>query len=391
MLTAEGLVKSFAGNAAPAVNGVGFEVTRNSCYALLGPSGCGKTTTLRCIAGLEHPSSGRIAIGTEVVCDAAHGILLPAHRRSIGMVFQSYAVWPHLDVFENVAYPLRVARPRIARSEILERTTAALQLVGMDLLAQRPTSTLSGGEQQRVALARAIVRRPALLLLDEPLASLDVRLRERMRDELRSMIERAGITTLYVTHDQSEAFVMADRIAVMSAGEIVQEGTPRELYERPRSRLVADFLGTANLLTGHVETQRSGKATVAVAGERILVATDCAPDQRVEILVRPEHIELSSARPASMENVLRGRIAHMHFLGSHCECGVALGDLTLTALARPSAEIFEGAPVWLRIDTSQCVVFPGATRPVDAPPLPRARATELEWATAAARPRTVGL
>ena len=195
------------------VDKVGFTVAEGECYALLGPSGCGKTTTLRCIAGLEPIDAGTIAIGGKVVSDPARGIFVPTHERAIGMVFQSYAIWPHFDVFVNVAYPLQVQRPRLGRQEIEARVMEVLALVGMADMARRPATRLSGGQQQRVALARAIVRRPALLLLDEPLSNLDARLREGMRKELSELIARIGITALLVTHDQAEAFAMAQRLA----------------------------------------------------------------------------------------------------------------------------------------------------------------------------------
>src|SRR4051812_41851680 len=198
MLLVANLIKSFAlpTGEMRAIDDVSFTVPEGHCYALLGPSGCGKTTTLRCVAGLEHANTGVISIAGEVVSDPAQGKFIPVHDRSIGMVFQSYAIWPHLSVFENVAYPLRVRRPRVAKDEIRTRVMEALALVGMSDMAERSATQLSGGQQQRVALARAVVRRPALLLLDEPLSNLDARLREQMRDELSEMIDRIGITAL---------------------------------------------------------------------------------------------------------------------------------------------------------------------------------------------------
>src|SRR5512145_472133 len=214
MLKVANLVKTFPGHDGPvtAIDGISFAIPDGLCYALLGPSGCGKTTTLRCVAGLETVSSGRIEIGGTVVSDAEAGIFVPVHERPIGMVFQSYAIWPHLDVFENVAYPLRVQRPRVARTEIEARVADVLALVGMSAMARRPATQLSGGQQQRVALARALVRRPALLLLDEPLSNLDAKLREEMRVELKEVSRAVGITTFFVTHDQTEALALSDSI-----------------------------------------------------------------------------------------------------------------------------------------------------------------------------------
>ena len=284
MLTVTDLDKSFATPDGPAkvVDKVGFSVVEAECYALLGPSGCGKTTTLRCIAGLEQIDAGVIAIGDRVVSDPARKIFVPTHQRAIGMVFQSYAIWPHFDVFVNVAYPLQVQRPRLGRREIEARVMEVLGLVGMAEMARRPATRLSGGQQQRVALARAIVRRPALLLLDEPLSNLDARLREGMRKELSDLIARIGITALLVTHDQAEAFAMAHRLAIMNQGRVVQEGTPRDIYARPRDAFIARFLGAANVLRGRI-SRDGARATVLLhgSGQGIEIATDIADGAEV--------------------------------------------------------------------------------------------------------------
>ena len=267
MLTVKGLAKSFPAveGAVRAVDGVTFCIAQGQCYALLGPSGCGKTTILRCVAGLERADEGSIAIGGRVVSDGDS--FVPVHERPIGMVFQSYAIWPHLDVFDNVAYPLEVERPRIARAEIEKRVADVLALVGLQTMARRPATRLSGGQQQRVALARAIVRRPSLLLLDEPLSNLDARLRDSMRRELSTLIRQIGVTALFVTHDQVEALSLADRVAVMDQGRIVQEGAPADIYERPKSLFVAQFLGAANVLTGRVEERDcQGRVRIALDG-----------------------------------------------------------------------------------------------------------------------------
>jgi iron(III) transport system ATP-binding protein len=283
MLRVSRLVKSFALAAGEvrAIDDVSFSVTEGHCYALLGPSGCGKTTTLRCVAGLEQADSGTIEIGGQTVSDPGSGVFVPVHQRSIGMVFQSYAIWPHLDVFENVAYPFRVKRPRVRRQEIAARVHEALRLVGMAAMADRPATQLSGGQQQRVALARAIVRKPALLLLDEPLSNLDARLREQMRAELKDMIARIGVTALYVTHDQAEAFALADQVAVMAHGRIAQEGAPRDIYAHPSAPFVATFLGAANVVLGRIEARGpDGMAIVALDGtpdQRLILATACGP------------------------------------------------------------------------------------------------------------------
>ena len=259
MLTVRGLTKTYvtADGGFQALKGIDFDVPQGGFYTLLGESGCGKSTTLRCVAGLEEPDGGSISIGGEVVADPERGVQVPAFERDIGLVFQSYAIWPHMDVFANVAYPLRVRRPRVAAADIKARVMEALRLVGMEDYANRQATKLSGGQQQRVAFARALVRRPKLLLLDEPLSNLDAKLREQMRFELQELIARTGVTTLYVTHDQSEALAMSDTVAVMAGGRIVQSGAPRDVYGRPDNRTVANFLGSANFLRGKVvEAQR---------------------------------------------------------------------------------------------------------------------------------------
>jgi len=215
-----------------AVRGLNLTVKKGEFYTLLGPSGCGKTTTLRCVAGLETPEKGEIIIGDEPVFSSEGGLNVPTYRRQIGMVFQSYAIWPHLSVFENVAFPLR--EKKVARSEIQERVLKALSLVQLSGLEKRPAPFLSGGQQQRLALARALVREPEVLLLDEPLSNLDAKLREETRLEIRGLVKRLGITTLYVTHDQVEALTMSDVVAVMNQGNIVQEGPPTEIYKSPK-------------------------------------------------------------------------------------------------------------------------------------------------------------
>ena len=277
-----------------ALKGIDFEVPQGGFYTLLGESGCGKSTTLRCVAGLEDPDGGSISIGGSLVADVDRGTNVPTYERDIGLVFQSYAIWPHMDVFANVAYPLRVQRPRLAAADIKDRVMEALRLVGMESFAARSATKLSGGQQQRVAFARALVRRPKLLLLDEPLSNLDAKLREQMRFELQELISRTGVTTLYVTHDQSEALAMSDTVAVMAAGRIVQSGSPREVYGQPVNRTVADFLGSANILRGRVVEAHDGLATVALDGGGRTVAVPSraavSPGSSVDVIFRPEDV-----------------------------------------------------------------------------------------------------
>jgi iron(III) transport system ATP-binding protein len=363
MLTVSGLAKSFvaADGAVKAVDHVSFSVAEAQCYALLGPSGCGKTTILRCVAGLEQAEQGSIAIGGRVVSDMTS--FVPVHERSIGMVFQSYAIWPHLDVFDNVAYPLVVARPRVARAEIEKRVMDVLALVGMQAMARRPATRLSGGQQQRVALARAIVRRPSLLLLDEPLSNLDARLRDTMRRELATLIRQIGITALFVTHDQVEALSLADRVAVMNQGRIVQEGAPTEIYDRPKSLFVARFLGAANVLTGKIEERDcQGRARIALGGgHHLMLVTDHGPGAAVDIVLRPENLTIAAQPPAEALNVVSGRIAALTFQGSNVEYDVDIGGGTsVRVLARAQADLTHGTPVWVGIDARRVAVFGGS-------------------------------
>jgi iron(III) transport system ATP-binding protein len=357
VLAVTALTKSFATPDGPArvVDRIDFAVAEGECYALLGPSGCGKTTTLRCIAGLEPIDAGTIAIGGKVVSDPARGVFVPTHERAIGMVFQSYAIWPHFDVFVNVAYPLQVQRPRLSRQEIEARVMDVLALVGMQGMARRPATRLSGGQQQRVALARAIVRRPALLLLDEPLSNLDARLREGMRKELSDLIARIGITALLVTHDQTEALAMARRLAVMDNGTIVQEGTPRDIYARPRNAFIARFLGAANVLRGRIEARNGPRATVLLegSGQAIEVATGAAEGE-VELILRPETLTLlTEAAPRA----LAGKVVSAVFQGSNVEYAIDIGGDTLRVVAKPGLELARDTPVWIGLDDTSITAF----------------------------------
>jgi iron(III) transport system ATP-binding protein len=360
MLTVTGLTKSFVGadGTVAAVDDVSFSVPQGQCYALLGPSGCGKTTILRCVAGLEQAERGTIAIDGRVVSDA--DVFVPVHERAIGMVFQSYAIWPHLDVFDNVAYPLEVQRPRVARAEIDKRVMDVLALVGMQAMARRPATRLSGGQQQRVALARAIVRRPRLLLLDEPLSNLDARLRDAMRRELSVLIRQIGVTALFVTHDQVEALSLADHVAVMDRGHIVQEGAPADIYDRPRDLFVAKFLGAANVIAGTIEERDSqGRAVIALrGGHRLMVVTEQGLGETIDVVLRPENLTIAAQPHANECNTIPGRIIALVFQGSTVEYEVDIGgDVSLRVLARARADLTRGTPVWIGIDTRRAAVF----------------------------------
>ncbi len=298
------LRKQFA-TGRPAVDGVSFHVPAGEIVVLLGPSGCGKTTTLRCIAGLEHASAGRISIGGRVVSAPAEGVQVPPRLRNIGMVFQSYAVWPHMTVKQNVAYPLR--HRRVPRAEVARKTAEVLELVGLAQFAERSVVSLSGGQMQRVALARSLVYQPQLLLLDEPLSNLDAQLRLRLRDDLRRIIKQTGVTAVYVTHDQAEAVVLGDRIGVMRDGKLLQMAAADEIYNRPADLFVARFTGVSNLLAGRV---------VARNGEFGIVDTGGEAGEPVKIAVRPENVRLGNDGTSHLENRFTARVAARRYQGT---------------------------------------------------------------------------
>jgi iron(III) transport system ATP-binding protein len=338
-----------------AVDGVTLDVGENEFFTLLGPSGCGKTTTLRCIAGLEHPTSGAIEMGGVVV--VSDSVLVPTHKRDIGMVFQDYAVWPHMSVFDNVAFPLRVG-PKLRRSEIASRVEQALDLVNMTPYIDRRATQLSGGQQQRLSLARALVRQPKVLLLDEPLSNLDAKLREQMRSELRLIQQRIGITTVFVTHDQVEALSLSTRIAVMSGGRVVQEGTPREIYLEPNSEFVADFVGATSFVAGRVVTSTS----VALTLETELGAFYCRPDpgllvgKAALVALRPESLVVSDA-PGESDNCFAGEVELSLFVGDGVDYRINVGGQSLRARGSARAQFDAGDKVYVNAAAGDCVVL----------------------------------
>ena len=344
-----------------AARGVNIEVESGGFYTLLGPSGCGKTTTLRCVAGLERPTSGRIIVGDQVVFNAADGIAIASYDRNIGMVFQSYAIWPHMTVFDNVAFPLKQMRPRPSGRIIRDRVNQALDLVHLDGLGDRPAPYLSGGQQQRLALARALVREPNVLLLDEPLSNLDAKLREEMRTEVRELVESLGVTTLFVTHEQIEALTMSDRIGVMHDGLIVQEGSPTEIYNHPDQSFVADFIGKTNFLTGEVvETEAGGGGYVVVRTPvGILRAHGFAGLElgaTARVAIRPENVTFATGNGEDT-NLVKGKIQHQAFLGNMVDCIVATGDSTVLLQLHPSTAGKVGDEVSLHLPSESCVVI----------------------------------
>jgi len=366
MFAIENLHKSFvaSGSEVRAVDGISLGVETGKLITLLGPSGCGKTTTLRCLAGLERPQSGRIVIANRTVFDSAKRIFVPASDRGIGMVFQSYAIWPHMTVFENVAFPLRVARARkYAAAEIRDRVSRMLEMVQLTGFAQRPATQLSGGQQQRLAFARGLVHEPAILLLDEPLSNLDAKLREQMRLELKRLQRSLGITTVYVTHDQSEALALSDEIAVFDSGRIIQRGTPQQIYREPKNRFVADFVGSANFLPGTVRGNDGGFTAVETA-HGVLHCRFAEPiDAGMKALVtaRPEDIALADATattPPHSGHALKGKIVNRVFLGEVVDYVIDLGDREWRARAR-SDDFQIGQAVLLTLPPQKCVGLPG--------------------------------
>jgi iron(III) transport system ATP-binding protein len=350
MLEVKELIKSFSTSRGEkrrrvlAVDGISIEVKDGELFTLLGPSGCGKTTTLRCVAGLESPDSGDIVVANRVFFSSTKRIRMPANERGLGMVFQSYAIWPHMNVFKNVAFPLQVRprRTRPSRREIAERVERTLAVVQLDHLATRPATDLSGGQQQRLALARALVMQPPLMLLDEPLSNLDAKLREDMRFELKRLQREIGITAVYVTHDQVEALAMSNRIAVMRDGKIEQVGAPREVYERPTSRFVADFIGTSNFIDGSVEGREGPVYTVRTVDGvlRVIADAEFAIGSPVIVAARPEHIEITPGTNGNVgPNHWNGRVEARAFLGEVVDHVVSVGSREIRARCNSKVSI----------------------------------------------------
>jgi iron(III) transport system ATP-binding protein len=350
----EGLVKQFGEQRA--LHDVTFHVVEGELFTLLGPSGCGKSTTLMSIAGFQTPEEGRIAVGDETFFDAARHVSIAAERRNLGMVFQSYAVWPHMTVFENLAFPLKVRKTK--RHAIRPRVLEVLELVEMSPYVDRYPHQLSGGQQQRVALARALVYSPSVLLLDEPFSNLDAKLRERARTWVKELQQNLGLTTVFVTHDQDEALSMSDRVAVMSAGEVQQIGTPEEIYRKPSNRFVAEFVGRVNLLSGRVAAWEGGRVALELDGGRKLwVDSERAPvaHAQLTLAVRPEALQLEAAEGSTMNgsNTLDARVHSVAFLGDHYQYELESGSLALTA---QTSRAVVGERVKVHIPPDACAI-----------------------------------
>lgn len=373
-VTIHQLYKQF--NDVMALEDVNLDIREGEFFALLGPSGCGKTTTMRCVAGFEEPTSGKIYIGDREVSRVS------ANRRKCGMVFQSYALFPHLTVFDNVAYSLNVRRfyeggaaekiSVLARllsrklgkvsPDVEKRVHDMLDFVEMGQLADRLPGQLSGGQQQRVALARALIMEPAVLLMDEPLSNLDKKLRNSMRVTIREIQQKVGITTIFVTHDQEEAMSMADRVAVMSGGKVVQVDKPTQLYSRPNSNFVADFVGSSNIFKGTVKTSGESGQTVVAVGENELLRSSYPVKQKdVEVLIRPESIRLlKGEQAAGQDNVLEGKVTLSTYQGATVRYEVKTGSLKfkVDTVFRSGAPLLEeGADVKLAIEPDRVVIL----------------------------------
>jgi ABC-type Fe3+/spermidine/putrescine transport system ATPase subunit len=353
----EGLWKTYPGSTQPAVKDLSLDVYDGEIVTLLGPSGCGKTTTLRMVAGLEIPDAGDILFGDRPIVMTSRRLCLPPDKRNVGMVFQSYAIWPHMTVAENVAFPLKARK--FPRKEIGERVRRALELVGMAGYEERPGPLLSGGQQQRVAFARALVTEPNVLLLDEPFSNLDAKLREQMRISVKLLQRRLNIALLFVTHDQIEALSLSNRIALMNFGVVQQQGSPRLLYEEPVNEFVRDFVGRTLLFRGKVQTSNpSGQMAITLEGapECVVLGRTYNPGglksgEAVYIAVRPEDVEVLRALDAQVPSgMIGGTVQAALFVGERIEYQVEIDGQGLVMIyGERHAPVEEGSKVWLKL------------------------------------------
>lgn len=351
------LVKTFVSKdeTVTALDNVTISTPPNKILTLLGPSGCGKTTLLRCIAGLETPDSGEILIGDEVVWSNERGISLLPERRGIGMVFQSYAIWPHMTVFGNVAYPLQVRKA--PKHEIEQQVKKVLALVQLDGYENRPATKLSGGQQQRVALARALVAEPKVILFDEPLSNLDAKLRESTRKELRGFLSDLAISAIYVTHDQVEALTISDDIAIMRNGSVVERGTPQDIYLRSNDKFVVDFIGRANFLEGTVQGYADEHHCVVSSPlGQIICSAQAGLESGTEVTIytRPESFEVVSSSSPPGENEFIGTITNVLFAGEAHEVEISVGGINLLAKIEFHIPLKKGDQIKLHINREWC-------------------------------------
>lgn len=362
MLQTTNLWKTYhvEGKAVPAVRGVSFRIQKGDVYTLLGPSGCGKTTILRCIAGLERPDDGEIELGGELLCSTITNEFKPPYQRKLGMVFQSYAIWPHMTVFDNVAFPLLYGGRKHSRAEIRALVKKVLSLVKLEGVEERSATLLSGGQQQRIALARALVHEPSLLLLDEPLSNLDARLRDNVRKELKELIKRLHLTALFVTHDQVEALSLSDRIAVMHDGIIVQEGSPGEIYLSPKKVFVGEFVGRANRIKGIVIEKENDMCTVKTSVGQFM-GKDSEGDLRkkneVVLLIRPNIIKLQKQMPEERVNIVEGEVRVLTFTGALTECVVSSAEGPIEVQISELVELEANQRVYLHFPPALCRVL----------------------------------
>ncbi|MFZ0724723.1 MAG: ABC transporter ATP-binding protein [Desulfobacterales bacterium] len=364
----EGLERDYysEGQRIKALDHVDLTIPGNQIFTLLGPSGCGKTTLLRCIVGLETPDAGEIAIGDDLVFSKSRNIFVPPEKRGLGMVFQTYAIWPHMNVFDNVAYPLQ--NRRMPRDVIRQKVAGVLRFVQLDGFDNRPATKLSGGQQQRVALARALVAEPKVILFDEPLSNLDAKLREETRKELRRFLTGLDITAVYVTHDRIEALALSDRIAVMRAGRIIEVGDPKKIYFNSDDRFVADFIGRANLLKGQV-THREGRHAVidcAIGAIRGLNRQEIPAGREALLCVRPEFIKIAASDgtidaatdATGGQNIFRGRLENLVFIGEAYEGEIRIGENLLSITIDPTADLATGDKISMSFDPDHCFLLP---------------------------------
>jgi len=342
------------GKTIKALDNVDLTIPANQIFTLLGPSGCGKTTLLRCIVGLEAPDTGEISIGDEVVWSKEKNINVPTEKRGLGMVFQTYAIWPHMNVFDNVAYPLQIRN--VPRDVIRQRVAKTLSFVHLEGMEKRPATKLSGGQQQRVALARALVAEPKVILFDEPLSNLDAKLREETRKELRTFLGKLKITAVYVTHDRVEALALSDTIAIMREGRIIEVGDPKKIYFDANHRFVADFIGRANLVKATVRAH-DGDHTVVDCGLGTIACQrrDIPTGSEATLCIRPEFIRIARGK-AGGKNVVNGRVESLIFIGEAYEVEIRVGDELLLAKIDPDVDLKVGNTVNFSLDPAHCLL-----------------------------------
>lgn len=357
-LKVENLSKKYGNH--QAIDNISFEIEEKKLFVLLGPSGCGKTTTLRCIGGLEKPDTGIISIKNETISNNEDQIFVAAEKRGMGMVAQSYAIWPHMSVFENIAFPLRMSK--FDKNLLANRVEEALDMVQLKGLGTRNATDLSGGQQQRVALARAIVGRPKLLLFDEPLSNLDAKLREQMRYLLKEIQTEIGITAVYVTHDQSEAMGLGDELIVMNNGKIEQSDQARSLYNNPKTKFVGEFIGTANMIEGHITQKGSNSCKITLKNnnsEQIIKArlSHHTESEQGMLLFRPEWISIQKDTSVKQENSIDGVVKTYQYLGDRSELIIETEFADIKASVTDDEEYIVGDKVVIKINENKAIVF----------------------------------